>query len=127
MKYLLAVLLVVVSLEGFTQDVFDAVRVSSYQYSGTARFNAMGGAMGALGADYSVISTNPGGLGLIRKNEFNITPSVRTNRSTTDFNGYSSTDNIAGFKLENIGLVINSPTDNKNGIIHKPYPKFTYT
>lgn len=118
MKYFLAVLLVIVSLEGFTQDVFDAVRVSSYQYSGTARFNAMGGAMGALGADYSVISTNPGGLGLFRKNEFNITPSVRTNRSSTDFNGYSSTENVAGFKLENIGLVINSPTDNEKGIIH---------
>lgn len=40
---------------------------------GTARFVGMGGAMGALGADISVISSNPAGIGLITKNDISLT------------------------------------------------------
>lgn len=40
---------------------------------GTARFVGMGGAMGALGADISTISSNPAGIGMITKNDVSIT------------------------------------------------------
>ena len=39
---------------------------------GTARFVGMGGAMGALGADMSVIGWNPAGIGLFRKSDVSI-------------------------------------------------------
>lgn len=40
---------------------------------GTARFVGMGGAMGALGADISVISSNPAGIGMFTKNNISLT------------------------------------------------------
>lgn len=40
---------------------------------GTARYVGMGGALGALGADMSVISWNPAGIGLFRKNDIALT------------------------------------------------------
>lgn len=40
---------------------------------GTARYVGMGGAMGALGADLSVISSNPAGLALYRKSDIALT------------------------------------------------------
>ena len=101
----------------YSQDVFDAVRVTSYQYSGTSRFNAMGGALGALGADISVINTNPGGLGLYRRNEVTFSPSIKINKTESSFNGNNSTDYVVNAKLENIGLVLNNPTGNNSGII----------
>ena len=46
------------------QTQYDAFRFSESELNGTARFVGMGGAMGALGADISVMSTNPAGIGL---------------------------------------------------------------
>lgn len=43
---------------------------------GTSRFVAMGGAMGALGAEISIISSNPAGMGMITKNEASLTAGV---------------------------------------------------
>ncbi len=41
--------------------------------NGSARYVGMGGALGALGADLSVISSNPAGMGLYRKSDVGIT------------------------------------------------------
>ena len=48
------------------QTSSDALRYSRIFYSGTSRFQGMAGAFGATGADFSVIATNPAGLGLYR-------------------------------------------------------------
>ena len=37
---------------------------------GTARNTALGGAMGAIGADFGVVNVNPAGLGAYRSSEF---------------------------------------------------------
>lgn len=51
------------------QDIFQMVDFSSEDLNGTARFVGMGGAMSALGADMSVMGTNPAGIGLYRKSD----------------------------------------------------------
>lgn len=43
------------------QDITDGLRYSSDASSGTARFNALSGAFGALGGDFSAIEINPAG------------------------------------------------------------------
>jgi len=57
--------------------VGDVLRTSQNIYSGSARFTAMGGAMGALGGDLSAVTINPGGLGVYRSGEFSFTPVLR--------------------------------------------------
>ena len=57
------------------QDTYTNERITnnSSDVIGTARYVGMGGALGALGADMSVISWNPAGIGLYRKNDMAIT------------------------------------------------------
>ena len=47
----------------------NALRFSTEALDGTARYQAMGGAFGAVGADYGSLRQNPAGLGLFRSNE----------------------------------------------------------
>ena len=66
-----------------SQTSADALRYSFITPGGTARFVSMGGAFGALGADFSAIGYNPAGLGVYRSSEFTITPRFK-NRSMMD-------------------------------------------
>lgn len=55
------------------QDTYTNDRITNTSdIHGTARYVGMGGAMGALGGDISVISNNPAGIGLIRRNDISI-------------------------------------------------------
>lgn len=51
------------------QDSYDAQTFANSDLNGTARFVSMGGALGALGGDISVMSTNPAGTALYRKSD----------------------------------------------------------
>ena len=49
--------------------IYDATRLLGSDLNGTARYVGMGGAMGALGADITTMSTNPAGTGLYRSSD----------------------------------------------------------
>lgn len=51
------------------QDVYTVEMLSSNDLDGDARFVGMGGAMGALGANLSAMSTNPASAGLYRRSD----------------------------------------------------------
>ena len=57
----------------------NALRFSTETLDGTARYQAMGGAFGAVGADYGSLRQNPAGLGLFRSNEIQGTISFGQN------------------------------------------------
>lgn len=50
------------------QDTYENARLLGSDLNGSARYVGMGGALDALGADISTISTNPAGIGLFRHN-----------------------------------------------------------
>ena len=50
--------------------LFYILRYSNLEYYGDARFNSMGGSFGALGANMSSLSINPGGLGVYKSSDF---------------------------------------------------------
>jgi len=54
------------------QETYENVKIAQEDLNGTARYVGMGGAMEALGADISTISTNPAGIGLFRKSNINV-------------------------------------------------------
>src|SRR5215204_5430306 len=68
-----------------SQNEVDALRYSQVMTGSTARSLSMGGAFGALGADFSSLSTNPAGLGVYRKSEFTFSLGFNTRISDTDF------------------------------------------
>lgn len=76
---------------------------------GTARYVGMGGAMGALGADLSVISSNPAGIGLYRRSDVAATVSVLTQTDKR-----ASGEDRTHFSFDNIGFVYSAPMGNDN-------------
>lgn len=60
----------------FAQNIDDALRYSSSNTTGTARFSALGGAFGALGGDLSAININPASGAVFTKNTTSFTLST---------------------------------------------------
>ncbi|MDP3354110.1 MAG: hemin receptor, partial [Flavobacteriaceae bacterium] len=58
---------------------------SGDEYNGTARYNAMSGAFGALGGDLSAMAINPAGAAIFLKNEFNFSLSNRSTSISSSF------------------------------------------
>ncbi len=65
------------------------VLFSKESINGTARYNAMSGAFGALGGDLSSIETNPAGAAVFLKSEFAVSLNIRNDKTTSSFYGTS--------------------------------------
>jgi hypothetical protein len=114
-KYSLSLLLTLwFCLPLFSQNASDALRYSQIIYGGTARFQGLGGAFGAVGADFSTLATNPAGLGLYKGSEFTITPSVYISNTASDYNGYSGSVTKGNFALGDVGVIFSIPAPKKN-------------
>lgn len=70
---------------------------------GTSKYNAMAGAMGALGGDISVMNTNPAGIGVAITSDLSATLSVLDNKNTTNFANNSFSYDIGKTNLGNVG------------------------
>jgi hypothetical protein len=69
-RNIFSVFLIATALSVNAQSHQDALFFSETDVVGTARTAAMGNAFGALGADISVLSTNPAGLGVYQSYDF---------------------------------------------------------
>jgi len=107
------------TLTTWAQTAEDALRYSRIYYGGTARFNGLGGAFGAVGADFSTLATNPAGLGLYRGSEMTLTIAPHIGYSSTTYNGSSANDGRVNFGMGNFGVVFSINTSNqyKSGIL----------
>ncbi len=90
------------------QNEVDVLRYSQLTFGGTSRSVAMGGAFGALGADFSSLSINPAGIGLYRKSEVSLTPGFFTQKTTSVYNGETNYDSKPNFYFGNWGMVFNT-------------------
>ncbi len=100
---MLSALLVPTSL--FAQNEEDALRYSQLHFGGTARYNSVAGAFGALGADLSVLSSNPAGMARFRNSEFSFTPQLTLENSSATFMGNNTINGKENLNISNIGLV----------------------
>lgn len=101
-------ILVVIMANGYllvSQNEVDALRYSRTTFGGTARFMSMGGAFGALGADFSTLSSNPGGIGLYKKSEFSLTPSIYFGNTNSNYKNSLADDSKSNFNISNAGVI----------------------
>jgi hypothetical protein len=105
--------LITISLSVFTQTATDALRYSTVNYFGTTRSMTMGGAFGAVGADFSVLSTNPAGLGLYKTSEVSFTPLVSQAQTKSGLFGKSATDDRYNFAFSSAGGVLTAEYPNR--------------
>lgn len=91
------------------QNEVDALRYSTQDNLGTARFSAMGSAFGSLGGEFSALSLNPAGIGMYQFSEVTFTPTLNLNSTKSYFNGTNTIDYKSGLDIGNIGLVFTIP------------------
>jgi hypothetical protein len=96
-------------LQTSAQTAVDALRYSRTIIGGTARYMALNGAFGAVGGDFTVLSTNPAGIGIYRSSELTITPSIFTGSTQSAFMGGTYDNSRTNFNLGNVGLIFNRP------------------
>ena len=82
------------------------VLFTSEDINGTARFNAMSGAFGALGGDLSGADINPAGLAVFKKTQFSGSLGVTNTDVLTDFYGSGTENSINNLDLTQIGGVL---------------------
>ena len=100
----------------FAQNQYDALRFLGDELNGTARFVGMGGAMSALGADISTMSTNPAGIGLYRSNDVALSFGWNSNKSSADWGGSVSNENRGRASFDQIGFVWSTKIGNKTNL-----------
>lgn len=110
-----------IGIIGHTQSADDLLRLSSQDVQGTARFSGMGGAFTALGGDFGSLSINPAGIGLYRKSEFSITPTISSTTTNTTYLGSKIGDNRVRFGLSNLGYVGNYSYGKQSGLVSVSY------
>lgn len=100
------------SLTSLAQNEVDALRYSYQEPVGSARFTAMGGAFGALGAEFSAISINPAGLALFRRSEISFSLGLNEHQTQTRFGSNVNRSNQSQWNLNipQIGIVASNDT-----------------
>lgn len=107
-KLLIITSLAAVSSAMMGQDMFEAINYATKDLNGTARYVGMGGALGALGGDISLMSSNPAGTGLYRRSDAAFT-----------FSGVFGAKGVLGhdgsrMSLDNGGALVSLESDEGN-------------
>jgi len=104
------------------QNLNDALRYGIESTNGTARFNAMSGAFGALGGDLSAIGINPAGSAVFIDNFVGVSLSVLdTDNDTSYFNNRTSSAQT-DLNFNQLGGVFVNHNDNPDS----PWKKFSF-
>ena len=94
-----------------SQNMYNITNLLEKNPNGTARFVSMGGAMGALGGDLSVMGTNPAGTAIYRSSDFNLTGVLDIVKNSTEYEGTYMSAKYNGSALNNMGFVIAIETE----------------
>jgi hypothetical protein len=116
-----AIFLIAGSFSVFGQTDIDIIRYSFTNPTATARATALGGAVGAMGTDATVLSTNPGGLGITRSSQFMITPMVGAATTRATHFGNTEQDFRGNFSLGNFSYISSQRTENDKGVVRVNY------
>jgi hypothetical protein len=94
----------------------DALKLSQTTFGGSARFQALGGATSALGADIGSLSSNPAGLGMYNRSDMNISLGYGLNHSTSNYMGSTEKASKGFFNIPSGGMIFSG---SKSDTVHK--------
>ncbi|MEO9022176.1 MAG: aromatic hydrocarbon degradation protein [Ginsengibacter sp.] len=99
------------SIVSYSQEPADALRYSFLsQPGGTARNQAIGGAGGSLGGEFTSLFINPAGLGFYKTGDFAITPSFSIKNSKSSYLGSPESAKDNRFSLGTTGFILAGPS-----------------
>jgi len=104
----IVLILLAAGVAAMAQNDRDAFRYAQYSPTGTARYTALAGSMGAFGSDFSCLSAgNPAGIGLFKRFEITFTPASPLNQFSTVYNGERQNNSYISFlDVNNLGVVL---------------------
>ena len=108
-RFLLSAIFIAATITSYSQALnYDnlALLFSNDNQNGSARFNAMSGAFGALGGDISSLYVNPAGAAVFKTSAFSVTGSSRETDITSNFYGNSLTTQNEYFNINQAGAVL---------------------
>src|SRR6195256_535860 len=88
------------------QEPADALRYSWTVPGGTARQQAIGGAMNSLGGDISATYSNPAGIGFYKTGDLVLTPAFNFLNNKSTYRGRTEKDNKNSFSFGTSGIVM---------------------
>ncbi len=96
-----------------SQNINDVLRFANEELQGTPRYQAMGGAFGALGGDLSALNNNPAGSAIFNHGVFTVTGTNYNRDNTANYFGSNRNVNFNEVDLNQIGgvLVFNNNDD----------------
>ena len=97
----------------FAQSDVDAIRFSQTYLGGTAKTMGMAGSFGALGADASSSTYNPAGLGVYKRTEYALSPSLSFVSAEANYKGTTKSESDEKFAFTNLSMVITKETSGK--------------
>lgn len=112
-KYILSALLLLGTMTIGAQETYENTKLIDNDLNGTARYVGMGGALDALGADISVISSNPAGLGFISKSRADVSFGFVSQPGVSAFQQGKPTN--ASFDQVGFVYVMRNPRDDNSG------------
>ena len=118
-KNLLLLATVLVSSLLSAQNITDAVRYSLEDNNGTARYQGMSGAFGALGGDFSAIRINPASSAVFLASSAAVSFSGNDTKNNTNFNSTTNSSSGADLDINQLGGVFVIDIINENSIFDK--------
>ena len=85
------------------QNIDDVLRYSTENVQGTARYQGMGGAFGALGGDLSALSANPAGSAVFNNSLFTFTGTYFDRNANATYQGSMNGDNSSSLEINQVG------------------------
>ncbi|WP_107038780.1 hypothetical protein [Brumimicrobium mesophilum] len=108
----------------FAQSENDILRYSTTDVFGSARFEAMAGSFGALGADFSAIQINPAGMGRFSSSNTSISFNNSSFSNDAVYNDRLTKSSHNKFTVSSAGMVISTDISELN--YGRKYSQFTF-
>ncbi|MFK8303484.1 OmpP1/FadL family transporter [Capnocytophaga stomatis] len=105
------------------QNITDALRYSTEDLNGTARFKSMSGAFGALGGDFSAIGINPAGSAIFSGSEIGFTFGNETFKDKNSYLSTKSENKSSDFSFSQFGATFSIPNYSRDA----KWKKFSLT
>ena len=88
------------------QNIDDVLRYSTENLQGTARFQGMGGAFGALGGDLSALNINPAGSAVFNNSLFTFSAALSNRSTEVDYSNVLTKSNDNDLDINQVGGAI---------------------
>src|SRR5690554_3360796 len=113
-----------INTELFAQNENDVLRYSTTDIFGSARFEAMAGSFGALGADISAIQINPAGMGRFSSSKATLSFNNSFIENSSLYNNKAGYATHNEFTVSSAGFILtNDLSANNDG---RRYGQFTF-